>query len=152
MEGIIPTNLDGDCLDLNDDTRDDVGNTHTATASKRGTTGGDTRKWVTAEFGCSFLDDILDGIASNLPAAVVVVLLDNIDITNSFAYGGGNGGNTSNIVRRGVTGVDRGSRGRDGEGEGSEDSTETHFEVRGLVVKECKVPKLRCGGIERIDN
>jgi len=76
---------------------------------------------------------------------VLDILMYNVDFISDVIYGGNDAGETAKVVSGNTaSGVDGGSRGRESEGEGSEDSTEgTHFEVRGLVVKESNAPKLR---------
>ena len=56
-------------------------------------------------------------------------------------------GATSTVgISQAITRKNGGSRGREGEGEGSKNSTEgTHFEMEGLL-KECKPRELRCEG------
>ncbi len=70
--------------------------------------------------------------------------MGKLDVLKDVICGGIDGSETANVVSVDtVTRVDGGSRGRECEGKDSNDSTEgTHFEMRGLVVKEGKAPKL----------
>jgi len=73
------------------------------------------------------------------------MLICKANFISNVIYSGNDAGETAKVVSGNTaSGVDGGSRGRESEGEGSEDSTEgTHFEMRGLVVKEGNAPKLR---------